>query len=127
MNFLQDSSPLHTILFICFLTACLLVVKRRDATSEILTASPLAITSRMLADVILSIGLQFFSYKMVKSGITKPLTGIIAHRYLLEKIKPSSEGFLRLLGSCYRDQSPLGVAPQRCPYAPLVLQIYIFI
>lgn len=127
MNFLQDSSPLHTILFICFLTACLLVVKRRDATSEILTASPLAITSRMLADVILPIGLQFFSYKMVKSGITKLLTGIIAHRYLSVKIKPSSEGLLRLLGSCYRDQSPLGVAPLRCPYAPLVLQIYNFI
>ena len=42
----------------------------------------------------------------------------------MEKTKPSSEGFLRLLGSCYRDQRPLGVAPQRCPYAPLVLQIY---
>lgn len=52
------------------------------------------------------------------------ITGIIVNRYLLEKVKPSSEGFLRLLGSCYRDQSPLGVAPQRCPYAPLVLQIY---
>lgn len=127
MNFSQDSSPLHTILFICFLTACLLVVKRRDATSEILTASPLAITARMSADVILPIGLQFFSYKMVKFGITKSLTGIIAHRHLSVKIKPSGEGFLRPLGSCYRDQSPLGVAPQRCPYAPLVLQIYIFI
>ena len=77
MNFSQVSSPLHTILFICFLTACLFVVKRRDATSEILTASPLAITSRMSADVILHIGLQFFSYKMVKFGITKSLTGII--------------------------------------------------
>ena len=54
------------------------------------------------------------------------ITGIIVNRYLLEKIKPSREGFLRLLGSCYRDQSPLGVAPQRCPYATLVLQIYIF-
>lgn len=127
MNFSQDSSPLHTILFICFLTACLLVVKRRDATSEILTASPLAITSRMSADVILPIGFQFFSYKMVKFGITTSLTGIIVHRYLWEKIKPSSEGLLRPLGSCYRDQSPLGVAPQRCPYAPLVLQMYNFI
>ena len=55
------------------------------------------------------------------------ITGIIVNRYLLEKMKPSREGFLRLLGSCYRDQRPLGVAPQRCPYAPLVLQIYIFI
>lgn len=64
---------------------------------------------------------------MVKFGITKPLTGIIVHSYLLVKIKPSSEGLLRLLGSCYRDQSPLGVAPQRCPYAPLVLQMYNFI
>lgn len=45
----------------------------------------------------------------------------------MEKIKPSREGFLRLLGSCYRDQRPLGVAPQRCPYAPLVLQMYNFI
>lgn len=127
MNFSQDSSPLHTILFICFLTACLLVVNRRDATSEILTASPLAITARMSADVILSICLQFFSYKMVKFGITKFLTGIIDHRYLSVKIKPSSEGLLRPLGSCYRDQSPLGVTPQCCPYAPLVLQMYNFI
>lgn len=55
------------------------------------------------------------------------ITGIIVNRYLLEKIKPSREGLPRPLGSCYRDQSPLGVAPQRCPYAPLVLQIYIFI
>lgn len=55
------------------------------------------------------------------------ITGIIVNRYLLEKIKPSREGLLRLLGSCYRDQSPLGVAPQRCPYAPLVLQMYNFI
>ena len=64
---------------------------------------------------------------MVKFGITKHLTGIISYRYLSEKIKPSGEGLLRLLGSCYRDQSPLGVAPQRCPYAPLVLQMYNFI
>lgn len=64
---------------------------------------------------------------MVKFGITKSLTGIIDHISLLEKIKPSSEGFLRLLGSCYRDQSPLGVTPQCCPYAPLVLQMYNFI
>ena len=64
---------------------------------------------------------------MVKFGITKYLTGIIVNRYLLEKMKPSWEGLVRQLGSCYRDQSPLGVAPQRCPYAPLVLQIYIFI
>ncbi len=45
----------------------------------------------------------------------------------MEKTKPSSEGFLRLLGSRYRDQRPLGVAPERCPYAPLVLQMYNFI
>ena len=55
------------------------------------------------------------------------ITGIIVNSHIMEKTKPSSEGFLRLLGSCYRDQSPLGVAPQRCPYAPLVLQMYNFI
>jgi hypothetical protein len=55
------------------------------------------------------------------------ITGIIVNSDMREKIKPSREGFLRLLGSCYRDQSPLGVAPQRCPYAPLVLQMYNFI
>lgn len=64
---------------------------------------------------------------MVKFGITNLLIGIIVYRYLLEKIKPSREGLLRLFGSCYRDQSPLGVAPLRCPYAPLVLQMYNFI
>lgn len=64
---------------------------------------------------------------MVKFEITKHLTGIIVYRYLSVKIKPSWEGFPRQLGSCYRDQSPLGVAPQRCPYAPLVLQMYNFI
>lgn len=52
------------------------------------------------------------------------ITGIIVNSLIMEKTKPSSEGFLRLLGSCYRAQRPLGVAPQRCPYAPLVLQIY---
>lgn len=52
------------------------------------------------------------------------ITGIIVNSHIMKKTKPSSEGFLRLLGSCYRDQRPLGVAPQRCPYAPLVLQIY---
>lgn len=45
----------------------------------------------------------------------------------MEKIKPSREGLLRLLGSCYRGQRPLGGAPQRCPYAPLALQMYNFI
>ena len=52
------------------------------------------------------------------------ITGIIVNSHIMEKTKPSREGLLRLLGSCYRDQRPLGVAPQRCPYAPLVLQIY---
>lgn len=55
------------------------------------------------------------------------ITGIIVNRYLLEKIKPSREGCPRLLGSCYRGQLPLGVAPLRCPYAQLTLQIYIII
>lgn len=55
------------------------------------------------------------------------ITGIIVNRHIMEKMKPSSEGFLRMLGSCYRYQRPLGVAPQRCPYAPLVLQMYNFI
>lgn len=55
------------------------------------------------------------------------ITGIIVNRYLLVKIKPSREGVLRLLGSCYRGLRPLGVAPQRCPYAPKTLQIYIII
>lgn len=57
-------------------------------------------------------------------GSLDSITGIIVNSHIMEKTKPSSEGFLRLLGSCYRDQRPLGVAPQRCPYAPLVLQIY---
>lgn len=55
------------------------------------------------------------------------ITGIIVNSNIMEKTKPSREGLLRLLGSCYRDQSPLGVAPQRCPYATLVLQMYNFI
>lgn len=55
------------------------------------------------------------------------ITGIIVNSHIMEKIKPSREGLLRLLGSCYRDQRPLGVAPQRCPYAPLMLQMYNFI
>ena len=55
------------------------------------------------------------------------ITGIIVNSHIMEKTKPSSEGFLRLLGSCYRGLRPLGVAPQRCPYAPKTLQIYIII
>ncbi len=42
-------------------------------------------------------------------------------------MKPSGEGFLRPLGSRYRDHKPLGVAPQRCPYPLMALQIYNFI
>lgn len=42
-------------------------------------------------------------------------------------MKPSSVGSLRLLGSRYRGQRPLGVAPLRCPYPSLTVQIYDFI
>lgn len=55
------------------------------------------------------------------------ITGIIDNSTMIKKIKPCSFGFPRLHGSCYRGLSPLGVAPQRCPYAPKTLQIYIFI
>lgn len=42
-------------------------------------------------------------------------------------MKPSSVGSLRLLGSRYRGHKPLGVAPLRCPYPLMTVQIYDFI
>ncbi len=42
-------------------------------------------------------------------------------------MKPSRVGSLRLLGSRYRGHKPLGVAPQRCPYPLMAVQIYDFI
>lgn len=55
------------------------------------------------------------------------ITGIIVNSHIMEKTKPSSEGFLRLLGSCYRDQRPLGVAPALplCSFGAANVQLYL--
>lgn len=42
-------------------------------------------------------------------------------------MKPGGVGLLRPLGSRYRGHKPLGVAPQRCPYPLMTVQIYNFI
>lgn len=42
-------------------------------------------------------------------------------------MKPNGVGLLRPLGSRYRGHKPLGVAPQRCPYPLMTVQIYNFI
>lgn len=114
LNFSQESCLLATILDINLRTACLLSVKSLDATSEILTLSPLAITFRMLVVVILFIILYFMInthfFKCIITDII-PNATISYKKSLVERFISST----RLMLSLTLSRSK--VAPQRCSYA----------